>query len=328
MAEIAIGREADSRLAPAAVLAGVLAASAVAWLVLAGRMSGMDAGPGGDPGALGWFAVSWAAMTAAMMLPAAAPAVLRAMRLARSKGGAACSFLAGYGVVWMIAGLAGYAVIVAVRSGHSSAFAWSAGGRYLAGGAVVAAGLFQLTDFKRRWLARCTAGTPRLPRTDTARVFLAGAEHGGCCVACCWHLMVVLYALGMMSIPWMVLLTVLIVAERLMPRRRSALFGAAALLLVLGTLLAAAPAEVPGLTTARCGDEDGRRDADGDGENDELELDDGCGARNLGGRHGPGRLAPARRPTTRSSGPRAITGRDDGWWLRRYGRRIAALRSV
>ncbi len=249
MAEIAIGREADSRLAPAAVLAGVLAASAVAWLALAGRMSGMDAGPGGDPGALGWFVVSWAAMTAAMMLPAAAPAVLRATRLARSKGGAACSFLAGYGVVWMIAGLAGYAVIVAVRSGHSNAFAWSAGGRYLAGGAVVAAGLFQLTDFKRRWLVRCTTGTPRLPRTDTARVFLAGVEHGGCCVACCWHLMVVLYALGMMSIPWMVLLTVLIVAERLMPRRRSAVFGAAALLLVLGTLLAAAPAEVPGLTT-------------------------------------------------------------------------------
>jgi predicted metal-binding membrane protein len=252
MAEIAIRRERDSLLAPAAVLAAILATSAAAWLVLAARMSGMDGGPGGDPGALGWFTVSWTVMTAAM-LPAAAPTVLRAVRVAPSKTGATLPFLAGYGAVWMVAGLAGYAVVVAVRSAHPGALAASAGGRYLAGAVVAAAGLYQLSGAKRRWLARCAAPRPKLGRAGTTGALLAGLEHGGCCVACCWNLMVVLYALGMMSIPWMVLLSVLIVAQRLLPRRRFAVFGAAALLIVLGTVVAAAPAEVPELTTPGAG---------------------------------------------------------------------------
>jgi predicted metal-binding integral membrane protein DUF2182 len=249
MAEMAIRRERDSVLVPAAVLAAIVSASAAAWLVLAARMSGMDGGPGGDPGALGWFTVSWAVMTAAMMLPTAAPAVLRTVRVAPSKTRAALRFLAGYGAVWMVAGLAGYAVVVAVRSAHPGALAWSAGGRYLAGGVVAAAGLYQLSGAKRRWLARCTAPRPKLGREGTTGALLAGLGHGGCCVACCWNLMVALYALGMMSIPWMVLLSVLIVAERLLSRRRLAVFSAAALLLVLGTVVAAAPAEVPELST-------------------------------------------------------------------------------
>ena len=49
MTEIAI-RRGSAPLAPAAVFGGVLALSAAAWLVLAARMAGMDAGPGGDPG--------------------------------------------------------------------------------------------------------------------------------------------------------------------------------------------------------------------------------------------------------------------------------------
>ena len=54
----AIRRHTESRLVPAAVAAGVLAAAAAGWVVLARRMAGMDMSPGGDPGALGWFAVT------------------------------------------------------------------------------------------------------------------------------------------------------------------------------------------------------------------------------------------------------------------------------
>jgi hypothetical protein len=241
MAEIAIRREGDSLLAPAAVLTAILAASAAAWLVLAARMSGMGGGPGGDPGPLGWFTVSWAVMTAAMMLPAAAPAVFRAVRVAQSKRVAALPVLAGYGAVWMVAGLAGYAVVVAVRSAHPGALAWSAEGRYLAGGVVAAAGLYQLSRTKRHWLGRCTTPALKLRRSGAKGALLAGLEHGGCCVACCWNLMVALYALGMMNILWMVLLTILIAAERCLPRRALAVAGAAALLLLLGASIAVAP---------------------------------------------------------------------------------------
>jgi predicted metal-binding membrane protein len=247
MTGIAIRRDA-APLVPAAVFGGVLALSAAAWLVLAARMAGMDAGPGGDPGPAGWFAVSWAVMTAAMMFPAVAPAALRAVRAARGRARAAVPFLAGYGAVWMIAGLAGYAVVVAIRAAHPSALAWSADGRYVAGGAILAAGLFQLSGIKRRWLARCVTLTPSPPGTSAARLLVAGAEHGACCVACCWNLMIALYALGMMSILWMGLLSVLIVAERLLPRRGLAILSSSLLLLLLGTVVAAAPARVPGLT--------------------------------------------------------------------------------
>ena len=59
----------------ALVAAAVLGAGLVAWAVTVDRMAGMDAGPGTDLGALGWFLGLWATMMAAMMLPATAPVV-------------------------------------------------------------------------------------------------------------------------------------------------------------------------------------------------------------------------------------------------------------
>ena len=249
MSELALTPRSEPRLVPAAAVAAVLAGAVGAWIVLAGRMAGMDAGPGGDPGALGWFAATWAIMTAAMMLPVAAPAVVRVARGWPAKAPAATvSFLAGYGVVWVVAGLAGYGVVLAIRDLHAGALGWSSAGRYVAAGAIIAAGLYQLTPVKRRWLARCIA--PELPvgRRPTVDALRAGLEHGRCCVACCWTLMAALYALGMMSLGWMALVTVLIVAERVLRPSAAIIRVVAAVLIVLGLAVAAAPASVPGLT--------------------------------------------------------------------------------
>lgn len=247
MTGLALRPRVESRfLATAFVTAALAAATALGWLVLVRRMAGMDGGPGGDPGEPGWFAVSWAAMTVAMMLPAVAPAVLRLTRAQRSSGWVGgVVFLAGYGAVWMLAGLAGYAAVEAVRSLHVDVLGWTSAGRYVAGASVAAAGLYQLTAVKRRWLARCVAGT-LAPRGGVA----AGVEHGCCCVACCWTLMAALYALGMMSIAWMALLTVLIAGERLLPRRTLAVRAVGVVLVMLGLAVAAAPAAVPALTTS------------------------------------------------------------------------------
>jgi predicted metal-binding membrane protein len=51
----------------------LLGAAAIAWVVTVDRMQGMDAGPGTDLGAFGWFAGIWAVMMAAMMLPSLVP---------------------------------------------------------------------------------------------------------------------------------------------------------------------------------------------------------------------------------------------------------------
>jgi predicted metal-binding membrane protein len=248
----AISPHPGSRLVPTAVAAGVLAAAAAGWVVLVRRMAGMDMTPptpGGDPGDLGWFAVTWIVMTAAMMLPGSAPAVVRAARGRRSAAPAtAVSFVVAYGAVWLLAGLVGYAGVQAVRALDLSALGWTSAGRYVAAAAVIGAGLYQLTPVKRRWLERCTAPDLHLRRPGISGALRQGAGHGVCCVACCWTLMVALYALGIMSVTWMVVITVLIAGERLVARPAAGVTAVAAVLIVLGVGIAAAPASVPGLT--------------------------------------------------------------------------------
>jgi predicted metal-binding membrane protein len=237
------------------VLAGVLAVTAAGWIVLADRMAGMDMSPGGGAsglGSLGWFAVTWLVMTAAMMLPGSAPAVMRASR-GRGAATTAIGFVAAYGAVWLLAGLAGYGCVQAVRALDVGALSWDAAGRYVAAAAVLGAGLYQLTPVKRRWLERCTSPDRHLPQPGPAGALRAGARHGVCCVACCWTLMVALYALGFMSVTWMVVLTVLIAGERLVPRRSVGVTAVAVVLVATGLGIAAADAAVPGLTLPAMG---------------------------------------------------------------------------
>jgi predicted metal-binding membrane protein len=75
-----------------------------------------------------------------------------------------------------------------------------------------------------------------------------GTKHGAWCVGCCWALMAALFALGVMSIAWMAFVAALIAAEKMLPWRRAATYGTAAILFLLGALLVAAPDAIPGLT--------------------------------------------------------------------------------
>src|SRR6185503_5547532 len=100
----------------------LLGLAGAAWAVSVERMSGMDMGPGTDPGRLGWFVVTWVLMMAAMMLPALVPA-------ARA-GGASAAFVSGYLGVWTVAGVGAYALVEAVRAGHPGWLAWDSAGRW------------------------------------------------------------------------------------------------------------------------------------------------------------------------------------------------------
>ena len=75
-----------------------------------------------------------------------------------------------------------------------------------------------------------------------------GDEYGAFCVGCCFALMAALFALGWMSLIWMALVAVLIVAERMHSCERRPRLGVAGVLVVLGTAVALAPESVPGLT--------------------------------------------------------------------------------
>ena len=86
------------------LVASLLVLAAGAWAVTGDRMGGMDAGPGTELGGLGWFAVVWVTMMAAMMLPSIAPMVLA---YARIQIGATPAFVAGYLLTWAAVGTLG-----------------------------------------------------------------------------------------------------------------------------------------------------------------------------------------------------------------------------
>ena len=221
------------------LVASLLALAAGCWVLTGDRMDGMDAGPGTALGGLGWFLVSWAVMMAAMMLPATAPmAVAHARIRPAARGRGTLTFVAGYLLAWTAAGLVAYALIEGVRSLDLGFLAWDQAGRYVAGGAILAAALFQLTPAKDACLRRCR--DPRAARS--------GLEHGVNCIACCWALMAALFALGVMSIGWMAFVAALIAAERLLPSKLMAKQAVAVLLVVLGLGVALVPGQVPGLT--------------------------------------------------------------------------------
>jgi predicted metal-binding membrane protein len=124
------------------ILAGVLLAlGVIAWVVTADRMGGMDAGPGTDPGRLGFFVVVWVVMMAAMMFPSVLPMVVVYGRVSR-RHGRTPFFVAGYLLTWAGAGLLAYGLFVGGRAVAGDALAWDRGGRWLAGGVLVLAAVY------------------------------------------------------------------------------------------------------------------------------------------------------------------------------------------
>ena len=128
---------------------------------------------------------------------------------------------------------------------------WNRAGRWIAGGILAAAALYELTPLKDVCLGRCRSSLGFLLgswRGGLRGALQMGAKHGAWCVGCCWALMAALFALGVMSIAWMAFVAALIAAEKTLPWGRAVTYGTAAVLLLLGVLLVAAPEAIPGLT--------------------------------------------------------------------------------
>ena len=206
----------------AAVLgaAAALGLAAAAWVVTVGRMNGMDMGVATRLGSFTFFAALWAWMMAAMMLPGAAPAVARR---ARAGGVAAVPvFVVSYLAVWALIGLAVYAL-------------YRPHGTAVAGAVAIAAGLYELTPVKREFRRRC--------REETR----SGLGFGLCCAGSTIGLMAMLVALGVMSLVWMSVLTVIVAAQKLLPSRAALDVPLAVALIGLGVWIIVAPASIPGL---------------------------------------------------------------------------------
>jgi predicted metal-binding membrane protein len=211
----------------------VIGIAVICWWITADRMQGMDMGPGTDLGSLGWFAGVWVTMMAAMMLPSLAPK-------------ATVQFAGGFLVPWLGAGVFAYLLIQGIRSLDPAFLGWGEAGRYVAGAVIAGAALWELTPAKHVCLDHCRE--PRRPGGSVQVELREGVVEGAYCIGCCWALMAALFALGVMSVTWMVVIAAVIAFEKLWPSRRFAERGAVALLLVLAAGVALFPHQLPGLT--------------------------------------------------------------------------------
>jgi len=208
----------------AAALTATLGVAAAAWVVAVRQMNGMDMGVATRLGSFTFFVALWVAMMAAMMLPGAVGAVLRRAR-ANGRVLAVPLFVGSYLAVWTLVGVAVYAL-------------YRPHGYLAAGVVVIAAGLYELTPLKQRSRRRC--------RESVA----SGFDFGLYCVGSSIGLMLMLVALSIMSVAWMSVITVPILAQKLLPARAGIDVPLALAIVGLGILIVVAPSSVPGLTRA------------------------------------------------------------------------------
>jgi predicted metal-binding membrane protein len=208
--------------ATASVLTATLGIAAASWVVAVRQMSGMDMGAANELGSFGFFAAVWVSMMAAMMLPGAAAAVVRHVHASGRVLGVPL-FVASYLAVWALVGVAVYAVY----RPHASA---------AAAAIVIAAGGYELTPLKQRFRRRCR---------ESIR---SGFQFGLCCVGSSIGLMLIPLALGVMSVAWMAVISVLVLAQKLLPPRAAVDVALALAIIGLGVLIVIAPSSVPGLT--------------------------------------------------------------------------------
>jgi predicted metal-binding membrane protein len=208
----------------AAVLIAMLGVTAACWAVAVGQMEGMDMGTATTLGSFWFFLAVWVAMMAAMMLPGAIPAALR--RAGDGSGVRAVPpFVGSYLAVWAVAGVMVYAL-------------YRPHGTVVAGGAVIGAGLYELTPLKRHFRQRCR---------DSVR---SGVGFGMSCVGSSAGLMLMLVVLGVMSLTWMAVAAVLVVGQKLLPARAAVDVPLALAIVGLGIFILVAPSALPGLTPA------------------------------------------------------------------------------
>ncbi len=204
-----------------AVLAATLGLPAASWVVAIRQANGMDMGVATELGSFAFFVVLWVTMMTAMMLPGAAPAVLRHVQ-ASGRVRAAALFVGSYLGVWTLVGVAVYAL-------------YRPHGTLVAGALATAAGVYELTPLKRHF-RRCCRESVR-----------SGSRFGLHCVGSSIGLMLMLVALGVMSLIWMSVVALLVLAQKLLPPKPAIDVPLALAIVGLGVLAVLAPSSVPGL---------------------------------------------------------------------------------
>ena len=191
------------------------------------------------------FTGMWVAMMVAMMLPSTMPMLLLYRRAVRFRHEAHAGWLAaamatGYFGVWTAFGLVAYGAGLAIAATAMRSATASRAVPIASGLALVAAGVYQLTPWKAACLKHCRDPLSVVAahmRGGWRGALRLGIHHGAFCAACCWALMVIQLALGIMDLLAMIGIALVIALEKLLPRGLSvaratglaAIFGGLAL---------------------------------------------------------------------------------------------------
>jgi len=238
----------------AAALTATLGLAAASWVIAVWQMRGMDMGVATRLGSFAFFIAVWVVMMAAMMLPSAAPVAVLWTRLI---SGASAGFgrvarlglfLSGYLLTWAAVGAVAFAALAGtgrLLTASPTAAKW------LGVAIFIAAGIYQLTPWKDWCLRRCRSPIGALMYyvgfKGRSRDLRVGLHHGATCAGCCWGLMIVLIAVGVMNVAVMAGLAAVIFAEKLW--RYGKPFGQAVgvVLVAVGVLAIWFPWLLPGL---------------------------------------------------------------------------------
>jgi predicted metal-binding membrane protein len=238
---------------PVVVLVILLPVVCWAWIVLMARdMYGPMTGASAWMMTAVWDAphlfllwAMWAVMMTGMMLPAAAPMIVLAGAMGRQKDD-------GSGVRPMYLLASGYVVVWALFSAGATALQWwlmrtvvvtpmmEVSSRRAGALLLIVAGVYQWTPMKRACLTACQsplAFLMRRWRTGAWGGFRMGLEHGMYCVGCCWALMLLLFAGGVMNLTVIAALTAFVAFEKLAPVGAIGTRISGALLLMLAAWL-------------------------------------------------------------------------------------------
>jgi len=191
------------------------------------------------------YTLRWGVMMTAMMLPSAAPMILLYRTVALSLSGSderaipSPLFAAVYLAVWTIIGLLVFAASVAVERVAAGSAAAQRAFPFAVAAVLATAGLYQFSALKHACLQQCESPLTFLMarwRASYRATLGLALRHAAYCLGCCWALMLILVAAGAMSMPWVLLISLLVFAEKVLPdgQRTAAVIG------MLLALLAAA----------------------------------------------------------------------------------------
>jgi predicted metal-binding membrane protein len=240
---------AGSRARPRLSLSALLLLGAAGWIGVVALSRSMAVMPGTMGLGLVSFLGVWTLMMAAMMLPSVIPfAMLYTRTIVDERGPRLAAYALGYLLVWAAAGIPAYGL------------AWLAGrpvdndqtvATCVAVAIFAACGIYQLTPAKDRCLARCRSPLGFVVRYSTfrgvTRDLRVGLHHGAYCLACCWSLMALLVAFGLMNVTAMIGLAGVVLAEKVLRHGRDVARLVGVVALVLAALVIWMPALAPSL---------------------------------------------------------------------------------